>query len=228
MAEVKPLNATMQKRIKHTAGAAIASGEVIVVGGRLGYYDSLHSAETGDIVDLVLEGPIEVAALSTLVLAIGDPVFWDAADNQVNADSVNNLYMGWAIRAKANAETVARIMLNDASPDLGGFMPNGVPQALSGAGAANLTKYRTDCTSTGGSDAVTLANGTRVGQLKRIQHIVDGGAIVLTPATFLEGTTITMADAGDYVILKWMGSVDGWSIVDIGNDADGATAPVVA
>jgi hypothetical protein len=37
----------------------------------------------------------------------------------------------------------------------------GTPQALSGAGAANLTTSITNCTSTGASQVVTLADSTQ-------------------------------------------------------------------
>lgn len=227
MPEAKPLNASMQKRFKYTAGATVASGEVLVVAGMICYYDGLRDAASGDIIDLVYGGPIEIAAPSALVLAAGDPVFWDVTDNQVNSDSVNNQFAGTVLRAKSSGQLVARIDLNGFPANWCGYMPNGAPQALSGAGAMNLTTYRTNWTTTG-AQAGTLANATIVGHMKKIQFVVDGGDGTLTPATFLEGTTITFADVGDFVVLRWMGSVDGWSIVDIGNDADGVTAPVVA
>jgi len=49
---------------------------------------------------------------------------------------------------------------------------NGSPQAISAAGAANVTSYKTNWTTTG-ADALTLADGSKVGQLKLIQLIVD-------------------------------------------------------
>jgi hypothetical protein len=99
-------------------------------------------------------------------------------------------------------------------------------QALSGAGAINVTSYYTAWTTTGASQAGTLANGTFPGQKKKIQLIVDGGDGVLTPVELAGGTTITFADAGDFVILRWDGAE--WNVIERGNDADGATGPVVA
>jgi hypothetical protein len=99
------------------------------------------------------------------------------------------------------------------------------PQALSGAGAITLTEYRTNWTTTG-ADAGTLADGDTIGQLKKIILIVDGGDGTLTPTTLANGTTITFADAGDYAVLMWTSS--GWYDIELGNEADGATAPVLA
>lgn len=100
------------------------------------------------------------------------------------------------------------------------FMPNTVQQALSGAGAVNLTTYYTAITNTG-SDALTLADSTVVGQLKKVKMIVDPGTD--STLTFNTNATIVFADVGDYAVLMWNGS--DWIPVELGNDADGATAP---
>jgi hypothetical protein len=83
-------------------------------------------------------------------------------------------------------------------------------QALSGAGAVNLTDMLTSLTTTGGAQALTLANGT-VGQIKIVAHVVDGGSAVLTPTTALGYTTITFTNAGDTAMLVYTAA--GWDIV---------------
>lgn len=95
-------------------------------------------------------------------------------------------------------------------------------QALSGAGAANITDLVTQVTSTS-TDAVTLADGA-VGQIKIITLVVDGGTMTLTPATAHGYTTIAFADAGDTVQLYW-GSALGWLVLGQGGLG---TGPVVA
>lgn len=104
-------------------------------------------------------------------------------------------------------------------------IPIAAQQALSGAGAVNITSYYTAWTTTG-ANAGTLANGAQKGQLKKIQLIVDGGDGTLTPTSLSGGTTITFADAGDFAVLCWNGTA--WVAIELGNDADGATAPVLA
>lgn len=86
----------------------------------------------------------------------------------------------------------------------------GAVQSLSGAGAVNLTSLTTSLTTSGVSQALTLANGT-AGQLKIITHTVDGGSAVLTPTTAIGFTTVTFAAVGDTVTLMYTSA--GWAIL---------------
>lgn len=101
-----------------------------------------------------------------------------------------------------------------------------VQQALSGAGAIDPAIGFTVVTTTG-ANALTLANGTQVGQTKEILLTVDGGDGTLTPTSLSGGTTITFSAVGDYVELVWNGTA--WVVVKRFNTATGAiTTPVVA
>ena len=86
----------------------------------------------------------------------------------------------------------------------------GTVQALSGAGAVDITSMITQVTTTG-ADALTLANGAN-GQMKIITMVADGGDGTLTPATFANGTTITFNDVGDSVLLVY-NTTGGWAAV---------------
>ncbi len=90
------------------------------------------------------------------------------------------------------------------------FLWNQTAQALSGAGAVDLTSQITHFTSTGAAEALTLADGT-VGQIKTIIHIVDGGSGVLTPTNFGGGTNITFDAVGDSVTLIFTNSK--WHVI---------------
>lgn len=105
------------------------------------------------------------------------------------------------------------------------FYPTTAAQALSGAGAVNVTSYLTKYTSTGGAEALTLAAGTQIGQMKKVWHVVDGGSGVLT-ATYVGGTTITFTAVGEYAILMWTGAA--WAVLELGNSEAIATPPVLA
>lgn len=87
----------------------------------------------------------------------------------------------------------------------------GTPQALSGAGAVNVTTLTTALTSTGGSQALTLADGTN-GQLKTIVHDVDGGSSILTPTTKTGFSTVTFSNAGDTATLQFF-TTRGWMVL---------------
>lgn len=83
-------------------------------------------------------------------------------------------------------------------------------QALSGAGAVDITNAFTSLTTTGLTQALTLANGG-VGEIKVIVHTVDGGSAVLTPTTPLGFATVTFTNAGDSVTLIYTSA--GWAIL---------------
>ena len=92
-------------------------------------------------------------------------------------------------------------------------------QTLSGAGAANLTDLITELTTAAGAAAVTLADGSTSGQVKIINHIVDGGGTAtVTPTTFANGTTIAFDAVGESVTLVWNSTV-GW----VASSVNGAT-----
>tara|TARA_B100001059_G_scaffold102739_1_gene102528 strand:- start:1197 stop:1874 length:678 start_codon:yes stop_codon:yes gene_type:complete len=116
------------------------------------------------------------------------------------------------LRCETNSHTAA--LQVDASADqvaVGApFLWNQTAQALSGAGAVDLTSQITHFTSTGAANALTLADGT-VGQIKTIIHIVDGGSGVLTPTNFGGGTNITLDAVGDTVTLIFTNSK--WHVI---------------
>ena len=92
-------------------------------------------------------------------------------------------------------------------------------QTLSGAGAVNLTDLITELTTAAGAAAVTLADGSTSGQIKIINHIVDGGGTAtVTPTTFANGTTIAFDAVGESVTLVWNSTV-GW----VATSVNGAT-----
>ena len=86
--------------------------------------------------------------------------------------------------------------------------------AAGAGGAIAVTTYLTTINTDAVGDAFTLANGTQIGQMKKILLVVDnGGNAVVTPATaFAGGTTATFQDATDYLILQWNGS--SWIVLE--------------
>lgn len=86
-------------------------------------------------------------------------------------------------------------------------------QALSGAGAVNITQPVTAFTSTATGNALTLADGV-VGQLKTIVYVAEaagGDTGILTPTNLGAGTTITFNNVGDACVLQFIGT-EWWAI----------------
>lgn len=151
-------------------------------------------------------------------------------DQVVAAVAGEDLAIGKVAKTAASSTTVlvdikSRVMAGITG---GAYIPTAAMQTLvAGGGAVNVTSYYTAGASDAGGDAWTLANGLVPGQLKKITLITDGGGnAVLTPTALSGGTTITFADAGDFCLLMWTGAA--WVAIELGNDADGATAPALA
>ena len=84
------------------------------------------------------------------------------------------------------------------------------PQAITAAGAVNLTTPVTTV-ATSGAIALTLANGA-VGQVKILCMTTDGGTATLTPTTLNGYTTVAFDTVGDSCILIY-NTTGGWSVI---------------
>lgn len=67
---------------------------------------------------------------------------------------------------------------------------------------------------TGGAEALTLADGAFVGQRLNIRLVTDGGDGTLTPTTKVGFATIVFSAAGHFAELEW--TTSGWIIVGLG------------
>ena len=83
------------------------------------------------------------------------------------------------------------------------------PTSFNGSSPALDNNIVNECTNTGGS-SFTLANGTN-GQMKIIISTASSGTLVITPATFANGSTITL-DPDDTVTLVY-NSANGWQLL---------------
>lgn len=86
-------------------------------------------------------------------------------------------------------------------------------QALSGAGAVDITNPVTKFTSTATGNALTLVDGAE-GQLKTIVYVAEAAGAdtgILTPTNLGAGTTITFNNVGDACVLQFIGT-DWWAI----------------
>lgn len=168
--------------------------------------------------------PCEIVANDTIVA--GDPLVPDAQGRAIVALAG----MVFSAIAKAGASAGERVK---AVVQRGVVAGDGVlaaaQQALSGAGAVNVTSHLTLLTFSAVGHALTLANGTFVGQRKKIvaTAITNSGTGILTPTSLSGGTTITFSVVGDAVVLRWNGT--SWNVIERYNEATAsASTPVLA
>lgn len=220
------------EKLSYTAAANITAGTPILTDvGVIGI--PVNDISSGDTDELDICGRFRAWGVASQAWAVGDRVGWDADGDPLNGTAGSGAYtktvadwnfaVGTVVEAKGATTEMGVIMLDEPSQL---FVPQGAQQSLSGAGAVNVTAYSTMLTTTG-ANALTLADGTRVGQLKEIMMTVDGGDGTLTPATASGFTTVVFSNVGDMVLLQW--TTDGWIVLKRGNVATGAiTTPVAS
>ena len=181
------------------------------------YHGTVEAAAiaAGDKVSVRLRSASGTRKMVVASATLAGAHLFAAADGKV--DDSGDFYVGVGLEAGSGDGAVVEVLPIELGDT---WMPGTAAQALSGAGAINVTSYLTKWTTTG-ANAGTLANGTRPGQLKKVLQIVDGGVGTITPTSMAGGTTLIFSDAGDFVILKWNGLA--WVVIELGNDADGAT-----
>jgi hypothetical protein len=167
-------------------GAATFGGAVTVSGTRLDVKGGATAASAGYLTADALAGGLAVVGIgtSTNVRIIATNSGATNTDAALFSSTGTTLY-GAAITASTT---------------------------LSGAGAIPITTSLVKFTSTGGAQALTLADGAD-GQRLTIVHDVKGtlGTGVLTPTTKTGFTTVTFTNAGDTVSLVYV-TTRGWMV----------------
>ncbi len=220
------------EKLSYTAGSAVTAGTPILTSiGVVGI--PVNDIAAGETDELDICGRFRAWGVASQAWVVGDRVGWDANGDPLNGTAGSGAYtktvtdwdfsVGTVVEAKAAGSEMGVIILDEPERT---FIPQGAQQSLSGAGAVNVTSFSTMWTTTG-ANAGTLANGTRIGQLKEIMLTVDGGDGTLTPTTASGFTTIVFSNIGDMVLLQWTAA--GWIILKRGNVATAAiTTPVAA
>ena len=97
-------------------------------------------------------------------------------------------------------------------PSFIGFS-NSVENITDGTQAAvGITTALTLLASNGRNTAMTLADGTVIGQIKIIVHAVDGGNSILAVTDALGFADLDFVDDGDTAMLMWTGTT-GWALL---------------
>lgn len=161
----------------------------------------------GEEFEVVYDSRIYGAAAANSVLKVdGDGVI------TINGGTVVDLVTDGAVTAaKLASDSVTTVKILDAnvtSAKLSNLLYGTTTR--SGVGAVPITHRNVALTSTGSAQAITLADGA-VGQRITMYHDVDGGSMVLTPATKSGYTTITFTAVGETATLLWT-ATRGWVV----------------
>lgn len=96
--------------LDYTAGAAVASGAVVVIGVRVGI--AVKDIAVGETGPLRVKGVVELAKLTTDTPAQGALLYWDAANSRLTTTAGGNVLAGYAAQAAGNGATTVWLHLN--------------------------------------------------------------------------------------------------------------------
>jgi hypothetical protein len=231
--DVYPLvQGTITKKITFTNLFSNATGIPIIAGttGTLsvarGGTGTTTSTGTGNVVlatSPTLTTPVLGVATATTInkvtlTAPATGATFTLADSKTFAVNNSLTLVGTDSTTMTFPTTNATIARTDAAQTFTGTQTFSGPivggaQALSGAGAVNITQLTTKFTSTATGNALTLADGVE-GQIKVIVYVAEaagGDTGILTPTNLGAGTTITFNAVGDACILQFLGT-DWWAV----------------
>lgn len=89
---------------------ALASGDGALIGSIFGV--AAGDAANGASVDLVTEGVFTLPKVSTDVIAVGAPIYWDDAAKLVTVTATDNTKIGAAVATAVNPSGTVDVRLN--------------------------------------------------------------------------------------------------------------------
>lgn len=189
------------------ATASTGSGNVVLATGPTLVTPVLGVATATSINKVTFTAP---ATSATLTIADGKTL---TANNSLTLAGTDATTMTFPATSASIARTDAAQTFTGNQTINGAVIGN--VQALSGAGAVDVTSFATAFTSTATGNALTLANGT-AGQIKTIAYVAEAAGAdtgVLTPTTRVGYSTITFTNVGDSVTLQYF--TQGWAVIGV-------------
>jgi predicted RecA/RadA family phage recombinase len=95
-----------------TAPAAVTSGAGVLVGAIFGI--AAHDVASGEPVEIVTTGVIDLNKIGSQAWAVGDRIYWDNANKRTTKVATDNTLIGTALGVVGNGadETTGRVRLN--------------------------------------------------------------------------------------------------------------------
>lgn len=96
--------------VEHIAAAAITAGDIVLIAGGVGI--ALETVASGKKVGVVVGGQIQATpVIASQAWTVGAKIYWDATPGEFTNVATANTLAGWAIRARAAADTTGDIKL---------------------------------------------------------------------------------------------------------------------
>lgn len=96
--------------IDYTAGANIVSGQVVLIGARIGV--ALQDIANGKVGSMAMTGVFTINKLSTDVVAAGALLYWDNSNSRLTVTSSGNTLAGFAVAAAGSGVATVNIKIN--------------------------------------------------------------------------------------------------------------------
>lgn len=96
--------------LDHVAAAAITSGQIVLMGARVGI--ALGNAAIGETVAVQVKGVFNVAKVTANVVAQGALLYWDNTAKLLTTTVGTNTLAGYAAAAASGTATTVHIALN--------------------------------------------------------------------------------------------------------------------
>lgn len=96
--------------IDYTAGTNIASGQVVLMGARIGV--ALKAIANGETGPVQVTGVFNIAKLSTDNMAQGALLYWDNTNSRLTTTASGNTLAGFAAAAAGATTTSVNIKIN--------------------------------------------------------------------------------------------------------------------
>lgn len=96
--------------IEYTAGSALSSGAVVLIGNRIGVL--LTDLANGEVGAAQVTGVWELTKLSTDVVTQGALLYWDAGNSRLTTTASSHKQAGYAWAAASGTDTTVQIKIN--------------------------------------------------------------------------------------------------------------------
>ncbi len=92
----------------------VVSGDGVLIGNLFGV--AQHDAAEGADLELLTEGVVELPKAAGLAISVGDRLFWDPTNKEVNTTAAGQVCVGVAVAPAADADPTVRLKLVVTTP----------------------------------------------------------------------------------------------------------------